>query len=184
MNCNLITFLLGSHFAACNSCGRHKVCYQKSWIFVAPSEKKIHSSVQPVSLGDDWRSADFHVGMSSALRVPTGIPVAGRATAMGKGAIEVAEGLRKKKTSWNDWQQNHHRYSVLKGRHGAALGDLWTNTLPTGNFWHIFKVFVCFRRCHMPCPMIGKNGPKSIALARHWRIRKWSTQRHTAFFGA
>lgn len=35
--------------------------------------------------------------MSSALRVPTGIPMAGRATAMGKGAIEVAEGLRKKK---------------------------------------------------------------------------------------
>ena len=33
--------------------------------------------------------------MSSALRVPTGM--AGRATAMGKGAIGVAEGLRKKK---------------------------------------------------------------------------------------
>lgn len=40
------------------------------------------------------------------------------------------------------------------------------------------------KRCHMPCPMIGKNGPQSIALARHWRIRKWSTQRHTAFFWA
>lgn len=179
----------------------------------------MHSSVQPVSLGDDWRSADFHVGMSSALRVPTGIPMAGRATAMGKGAIEVAEGLQLERLATESsqiysvlngatwccigWPLNQHSPNSQLAISGTSLKFLlfcFSYHSPFSMWVKFFKKWLAYiliypvsdpvsynwyrKRCHMPCPMIGKNDPQSIALARHWRIRKWSTQRHTVFFWA